>query len=106
MSSRTDEEWMERFGEPRENSGGSSLFETFGEDYDAVAAADPMTVWTVVEGDETENQYLLPGFHFVNRIGYVLAEKPITQEELDSGEWGEVLWVDYDDFEPTDGPAA
>jgi hypothetical protein len=103
MSTRTEEEWDARFGGALDNSGGSTFFETFGEDFAAVEAADPLTVWTIVEGDETENQYLLPGFHHVNRIGYVLAEQPITQAELDSGEWNEVLWVDYDDFEPAGG---
>jgi hypothetical protein len=103
MSTRTEEEWEARFGGALDNSGGSTFFETFGEDFEAVTAADPLTVWSIVEGDETENQYLLPGFHHVNRIGYVLAEQPITQAELDSGEWNEVLWVDYDDFEPAGG---
>lgn len=103
MTARTEDEWIERFGEPRTHSGGTTFFETFGEELATVEAADPLTVWTIVEGDETENQYLLPGFHHVNRIGYVLAEQPITQEELDSGEWNEVLWVDFDDFEPAGG---
>jgi hypothetical protein len=103
MSTRTEEEWEARFGGALDNSGGSTFFETFGEDFEAVTAADPLTVWSIVEGDETENQYLLPGFHHVNRIGYVLSEQPITQAELDSGEWNEVLWVDYDDFEPAGG---
>jgi hypothetical protein len=103
MSTRTEEEWDARFGGALDNSGGSTFFETFGEDFEAVTAADPLTVWSIVEGDETENQYLLPGFHHVNRIGYVLSEQPITQAELDSGEWNEVLWVDYDDFEPAGG---
>lgn len=105
---RTESDWMERFGDPLKNAAtGSTLFETYGADLEAVHAADPLTVWTVVEGSETENQYLLPGFHRVNRIGYVLSSRPIAQEELASGEWDEVLWVDeaemYDDVE--DGPA-
>lgn len=95
MSNKTEDQWLERFGDALETAEGTTLHETFGSDLEAVQAADPMTVWTIVEGDETENQYLLPGFHFVNRIGYVLSEKPITKEELDSGEWNEVLWVDY-----------
>jgi hypothetical protein len=95
MTTKTEAQWDERFGGAKENSEESNLFETFGEDLEAVMNADPATVWTVIEGDETENQYLLPGFHHVNRIGYVIAEKPITQEELDSGEWNEVLWLDY-----------
>ncbi|NTF18200.1 hypothetical protein G6L37_07255 [Agrobacterium rubi] len=107
MSDKTEDKWIERFGEPLETSEGSTLFETYGKDFENVKAADPLTVWTVVEGFETENQYLLPGFHFVNRIGYVLAEKPITEEELSSREWDEVLWTDYgidDDDDDTLAP--
>lgn len=107
--SRSENEWIERFGEPMGNGPeGSTLFETYGSDLEAVDAADPLTVWTVVEGFETDNHYLLPGFHRVNRIGFVLAQKPITQEELTSGEWDEVLWVDNaeieDDFQDHPNP--
>ncbi len=103
MTTCSEDEWDARFGGAKDNSGGSSFFETFGEDFEAVTAADPMTVWTIVEGDETENQYLLPGFHHVNRIGYVLSEQPITQAELDSGEWNEVLWVDASELDHSAG---
>lgn len=97
MTNKTEEDWDARFGGAIETSEGTTHHETYGADLEAVEAADPMTVWTIVEGDETDNLYLVPGFHAVNRIGYVLAEKPITQAELDSGEWDEVVWVDGDD---------
>jgi hypothetical protein len=100
MTIRTEEEWLERFGDVRDTQEGTTLHETYGTDLETVRSADPLTVWSVIEGDETENLYLLPGFHSVNLIGYVLSEKPITQEELDSGEWNETLWVDQDDFSP------
>ena len=93
---KTEEQWYERFGEPVDNNG-TSLFETYGEELEKVKAADPLTVWTVVETD-SENQYLVPGFRLVNRIGYVLSEKPITEDELTSGEWDEILWVDADEL--------
>jgi hypothetical protein len=105
MTTKTEEEWLKRFGDPQDNPGGSVLFETIGEDLEIVQAADPLTVWTVIEGDETENQYLFPGFHAVNRIGFIISAWPITQEELDSGEWNEVLWFDENELEH-DGPSA
>lgn len=102
---KNEEDWDGRFGGALENAEGSVLFETFGEDLAAVQAADPKTVWTVIEGDETENQYLSPGFHMVNRIGYVLSENPITEAELESGEWEEVLWFDASDLDQASGPS-
>lgn len=103
MATKNEDQWTERFGDALENAEGSNFFETYGADFEAVTAADEKTVWTVVEGDGNENQYLLPGFHAVNRIGYVLAERPITDEELASGEWDEVLWFDGEDLVPAHG---
>lgn len=95
---KSEEEWLDRFGDAIETDEGSALHDKTGPEFEAVLTADPLTVWSVIEGDETENQYLLPGIHRVNLLGFVLSEKPITQEELDSGEWNETLWVDYADF--------
>lgn len=101
MSQKTEDEWLDRFGDSLDNSEGSTLFETYGDDLATVEAADPLTVWTILEGED-DNQYLAPGFHTVNRLGYVLAEKPITQAELDAGEWEEVLW--FNGSELNQGP--
>lgn len=46
-------------------------------------------IWTVVENQENENQYLLPGTHYVNRIGYIASEKPWTNPNI------EVLYFDH-----------
>lgn len=103
MTQKTEDDWIETFGEPLENAEGSTFFNTFSDDLAFVQKADEKTVWSIIEDDETENHYLLPGFHTVNLIGYVLAPRPITQEELDSGDWDEVLWVDMDELND-DGP--
>lgn len=34
------------------------------------------TVWTVVDTGESETLYALPGIHVVNRLGYVVTERP------------------------------
>lgn len=94
---KNEDQWNERFGDTVDN-GGTTLFETYGDDLKKVQAVDPSTVWTVIE-TENENQYLRPGFHVVDRIGYVLSENPITQEELNSGEWDPVLWLDRAEFD-------
>lgn len=51
------------------------MFETFGLELDAVAAADPACVWTIVDGED-ESLWLLSGCHFVNRLGYFITERP------------------------------
>lgn len=44
MTTRTEDEWIECFGEPRTHSGGSTFFETFGDELATVEAADPLTL--------------------------------------------------------------
>ena len=50
--------------------------------------SNPKTVWTVVDCDQHENDsglIITAGFHWVNRVGYVLTKKPWTTgfEEYD-----------------------
>lgn len=92
MTMKTQDEWYDRFEDALESSDGTTFFNNAGQDLVAVQAADVQTVWSIVEGDE--GIYLLPGFHMVNNIGYVLSALPITDEELASGEWNEIRWDD------------
>jgi hypothetical protein len=55
---------------------GGCLFESYGEELDYVRQQPRGTVWTFVDGDESD-QYLLSGFHFVNRIGYLISTVPV-----------------------------
>ena len=43
-------------------------------------------VWTIIESgsDEDGNWYASPGFHIVNRMGYVMTTKPWTDELRDA----------------------
>lgn len=34
------------------------------------------TLWTIVDTSESESLYALPGCHLVNRLGYVVTERP------------------------------
>ncbi|MBL9118533.1 MAG: hypothetical protein JNL80_01305 [Phycisphaerae bacterium] len=43
-----------------------------GDELTFVARQDPLTVWTLVDGDDS-SLYLLSGFHVVNRIGYLVS---------------------------------
>jgi len=47
-------------------------------DYRDVVDKSRANVWTIVEsGDDLdETWYALPGFHFVNRLGYVMTARP------------------------------
>ena len=55
---------------------GGCLFETHGEEFAFVRRQDPLTVWTLVDGDDGD-MYLVSGLHFVNRVGYLLSTVPI-----------------------------
>lgn len=54
--------------------GGLGL-ETFGKDLDTVHKLDGFYVWTVMDGDSGNDQWISPGIHFVNRICYLVTEK-------------------------------
>jgi hypothetical protein len=55
--------------------GGHGL-ETFGEDLEIVRRADVNCIWTVLDCGEGPDQWIVPGFQFVNRICYLLTEVP------------------------------
>jgi len=49
-------------------------------------------VWTIIESGEDETLYVSAGFHLVNRLGYIVTEKP-WETALEEGVWME------DDFD-------
>ncbi len=55
------------------------LFETYGEELDFVRSQDPRTIWTLVDGDD-DNQYVISGYHLVNRIGYLISTIPFPED--------------------------
>jgi len=56
--------------------GPGCLFETYGDELAFVRQQDPLTVWTLFDGDDGD-QYLVSGFHYVNRIGYLISTVPL-----------------------------
>jgi len=54
------------------------LFETYGEELEFVRQQDPSSVWTLVDGDDGD-QYLVSGYHFVNRIGYLVSTLAVPE---------------------------
>jgi len=73
------DDFITRFGEPMQTQEGTILFETYGADYIQVQTANPKHVWTLVE--ENGKLYLAPGFHYVNRINYLITPKPRNQPD-------------------------
>jgi hypothetical protein len=53
------------------DSGAGCLFETFGSELAFVRQQDPRTIWTLIDGEDGD-LYLVSGYHFVNRIGYLV----------------------------------
>jgi len=60
--------------------GGYGL-ETFGEDLLLVRRYAPVCVWTVIDGEQ--DQWIVPGYNYVNRVCYVLTELPHNQAQVE-----------------------
>jgi hypothetical protein len=59
--------------------GTGCLFETYGEELQFVRSQDPATIWTLIDGDDAD-QYIVSGYHFVNRIGYFISTTPVPDD--------------------------
>ncbi|WP_374354208.1 hypothetical protein [Chitinimonas sp.] len=62
--------------------GGYGL-ETFGDDFQLVRSLDLDYVWTVVDGDSGDDQWITPGIRYVNRVCYLVTEIPHRGLEVD-----------------------
>ncbi len=51
------------------------MYETFGAELFYVKRYDERHVWTIIECDDGQ-WYLSPGYHFINRIGYIITKQP------------------------------
>jgi hypothetical protein len=61
------------------------MFETYGKELDTVhriRGIAPRTVWTLIDTGR-RRLTISSGFHFVNRLGYFLTEKPCTDDFVD-----------------------
>jgi len=80
------DEFVERF-RPEANfiaNNGSDLFETYGPELAYVRAINGMNpgrVWTMVDGDDGQI-VITSGYHFVNRIAYIITEVPCPDGEF------------------------
>jgi hypothetical protein len=53
------------------------LYETFGKQLAFIEQQPSNTIWTLVEEDG--KQFLLSGFHFVNRLGYLISTVAVSE---------------------------
>lgn len=63
-----------------DDGNGGVMFETYGEEIYYVLETmkeKPNNVWTYVDGKG--GTYIISGFHYVNRIGYFITEKPFDK---------------------------
>ncbi|MFA5952476.1 MAG: hypothetical protein WC807_19590 [Hyphomicrobium sp.] len=80
-----EDAFFERF-RPRPNhlNGNASfdglLFETFGTELAFVRAQDPRSIWTVLTDDGGELA-VVSGYHFVNRLGYLITTVPVEEDQ-------------------------
>lgn len=60
------------------------LFETYGTDLTFITSSEvhPKQIWTLVSA-ENEEEYIIPGYHYVNREGYFFTEKPWDDENIE-----------------------
>lgn len=54
--------------------------------FDDVINEPPEHVWTIADsGDDSDgNWYAMPGFHVVNKLGYVMTRKPWSESTPDA----------------------
>jgi hypothetical protein len=83
----TVEEWQHHFNPlvnhldknaSFDDGSGGIMFETFGAEYDYVAAIgqkEPNRIWTYIDNEEGDT-VIINHWGFANRIGYMITEKP------------------------------
>lgn len=84
------EEWEEKYRpiknhiDPnasfQDETGTGIMFETYGEEEEAVELADPLTVWTYAS-DGAGGTYIANGFSRWDRIGYFITEVAFNPED-------------------------
>ena len=61
------------------------LIETYGAEYELVrkqCKKDTTKLWTIIDG-EGRDLYAVAGFHFVNRLGYIITERSWERDDIE-----------------------
>jgi hypothetical protein len=73
--------FVDKFNPLYNATGDSFLIETYGEDYEKVKKAGHEYVWTLLDCDG--KMYLTPGIRWVNRMNYIICQKPWKEGQRD-----------------------
>lgn len=71
-------ETFEKLYQPIEQGGGSILLETYGNDLEKVRKTKNENLWTLLDCDG--KLIIASGYHFVNRLNYIVTKKPCKSE--------------------------
>jgi hypothetical protein len=77
----TKKEWKKKY-KPIENG---TTFDNAGSDRDKMTEYlknHPNTLWTEIDGDDGTETFILPGYHFVNRLWHYLTEIPYENTDV------------------------
>lgn len=80
------EKYEPEFAPPYYDEEHGHMYDTYGEDYEKIKKADPLHVWTIVDGDDG-NLCILNGWHWVNRFGYIITKNPFNENEYIEAEY-------------------
>ena len=72
-------EWREKYKPIGDD--GLYLRETYGADLDLIKTVKENHIWTLLDCDDGET-YIVSGFHYVNRINYIITEVPFKEGEF------------------------
>jgi hypothetical protein len=73
--------WIDTYLPTFTPEGDLRMYETYGEDLEHVVSVHekkPLHVWTLVEGDSGK-LWVAEGFHRVNRMNYLITQKPAVK---------------------------
>lgn len=88
-----DEDTFVREYQPKIAPGTDPAYGMFQWNFAQIHGQPEKHVWALVDGDEDNNQYAIPGYHRNNGAGYLVTTKAWPHEHI------EVLWFEIEDDE-------
>ena len=91
MKKLTFEQWIEEYNPimnpfTEDNPYDNTMFETFGNEIEHVVNhfnnINRKQVWTLIDA-ENEERWIVPGYLYVNRLGYFITEKEWESEDIE-----------------------
>ena len=76
------ETFIDKFKPEVDEHGDLKLYETYDQEWKDKSGEDCEYLWTVVAGDSGK-WWICPGFHFVNRMNYIITSIPHKEGQRD-----------------------